>query len=100
MEIRKADSKGRVTVGRAESNYYVRRYENGAVLLEPLEAEYTPRFPVRPEAIDYLASKGIDPKSILAEGLDRYGYFLARSSDGRKKDWPDAFDWDEFMARV
>lgn len=100
MEIRKADSKGRVTVGTNEEAYYVRRYSTGAILLEPVATEVIVQFPVPERALDYLRAQGIDPHQVSSDGVDRYGYFKARSADKSRQDWPEGFDWDEFKALV
>jgi hypothetical protein len=100
MEIRKADSKGRVTVGANGEAYYVRRYSTGAILLEPVASEMVLRFPVPDRALDYMREHGIEPNTVSSESVDRYGYFRARSSDKSRQDWPEGFDWDDFKALV
>lgn len=100
MEIKKADSKGRITVGERGESYFVRRYSTGAVLLEPVANEMVVRFPVPEKAIQYLRDCGLDPHSVSVDGVDRYGYFLARGTDKTRQDWPAEFSWEEFRELV
>lgn len=100
MEIKKADSKGRVTVGESGGSYFVRRYSTGAVLLEPVANEMVVDFPVPERALQYLRDCGLEPRSIQATDVDRYGYTQAHSADKTRQDWPAEFSWDEFRALV
>ena len=98
MDIRKTDSKGRISIGEPGTNYYLKKYSNGAVLLEPLATEFVCPQPAPPRAQDYLESLGINPKEVRVDGIDRYGYFKnAENHMGIvRRDWPEDFDWSRF----
>ena len=116
MDIRKADSKGRMTGFHPGRHYRVMQsgsYFRADVLdilddvINPHVMEATPK-----EAQNYLLQFGIDPDDVARENLRREGYGeVIRDENGRKvrdygafrverKPWPEGFDWEEFVSLV
>lgn len=117
MDIRKADSKGRLTGFdpgvhyRFENLGSVRKAYRVTMLDELVDLSNMPE--AAPEAVqDYLRRFGIDPKDILREDCMEEGYTsFVRDENGDRipdygmyrtvrKPWPKGFNWDEFVGLV
>lgn len=117
MDIRKADSKGRMT-GFTPGAYYRIWKEGGfrfkadkVTLLESEEAYLNATEDGRPPeaAQNYLRRFGIEPSSVSVEDLMELGYtsFVLDENGKRindygvfkteRKPWPEGFSWNEFV---
>ena len=111
MDIRKADSKGRLTVGVAGAHYKIYEISASKIYLERVESGVAEIPSPLPEpAQNYLWDFGIDPAKVIRDTADEDGYELIQTGldgkrlytpDGRTvttfHEWPDTFDWNEFL---
>lgn len=109
-EIRKSDSKGRVSVGIPNVNFKVHKL-GGTLLLEAvIDPVDLVDSPAPKPALDYLESFGLDPMLISRTNANSGGYdqFEQDWDTGRKKyqfgtakvvrkPWPEGFDWNVFI---
>lgn len=109
MDIRKADSKGRVIT--PWKDVYVRvdvRDTHMSIDLIP-DVVSEPPYPVAQKAQEYLRSFGLDPMLVLRDRANQHGFdYRILDGEGEKVDnygvalserrpWPEGFDWDEFV---
>jgi len=68
MDIRKVDSKGRISVGSEQTHYSVTRHEDGSISLQPLpEVPRPPKMEknqMRAVYVDYVSSYGSTPPTV------------------------------------
>lgn len=110
MEIKKADSKGRVSGFIPETHYKIRKVGDERLMLEPIwdEVDRIPA-PVPKPALDYLNSLGLDPYQINRHRANEWGYDeMELDEKGHRvyehgavrqirKPWPEGFDWEHFL---
>ena len=109
MDVRKADSKGRVALGLPNIQYKVHKL-GGTVLLEPfIDPLEIMEHPAPKPAQDYLRAFGLDPRRIAIDGANDLGYDeFEYGENGHKeiqygrvktirKPWPEGFDWNVFV---
>lgn len=103
MEIKKADSKGRVS-GFAKSGYYtISRTTTGTAILNPLEpdADIDIPFPANESVLEYLKDLGLETRRISVDGISRTGYDRLLGGGHRvRENWPEGFDFDLFISKV
>lgn len=102
MDIRKTDSKGRLT-GFPKSAYYsVVRTPEGRVIVEPLKPEHEIHLPlpVNKNTQDYLETLGLNLREISVDGVSREGYdrMVKGTASRVRETWPDGFDFDHFLS--
>lgn len=114
MEIRKADSKGRLT-GFTPGGYYRMDPAGRVVRVEKLVVEL--EIGDHPEKLneqgsEYLSSFGLDPKLILREECNEWGYWQREmAEDGfpemeygavkkTRKPWPEDFEYHVFVSKA
>lgn len=108
MDIRKVDSKGRIS-GFPPGRHYFVSSGNGVHHLTAVERQYSIRTPLNQQATAYLNSFGLNPDVMCADDHDATGYWRFEfSPDGLKiyrangdaiktwMQWPGDFDYEEF----
>jgi hypothetical protein len=107
MDIRKADSKGRVSGFQPGGHYWVDE-GNGTVVLTSVVRTAPVKTPVNQQAKAYLNDFGLIAGNMLAEGHNAEGFWVAvldeegapvRDAEGYLKTWtrwPESFDYEEF----
>jgi hypothetical protein len=107
MDIRKADSKGRISGFQPGGHYWVDE-GNGTVVLSPVIRTAPVKTPVNEEARKYLERFGIIANNAWAEGHNAEGFWAAvLDEEGRRvmdaegylktwTRWPEGFDYEEF----
>ena len=104
MDIRKADSKGRVTGFEPGKYYEVGRDSKGHLHLRPVgdwDKDIQVNLPAPESAVDYLRDHGIDPKDVCTVGVSPSGYYRrVPNLEPVRVPWPDGFDFLEFQSRV
>lgn len=105
MEIKKADSKGRVSGFTPGVHYAVKQGPYASTVLRPvLGGDWFPD-EVPQEALEYMMSFGLDPLRVMRDRATPEGYDEAQlDPDGKRlmehgavkverKPWPEGFDW-------
>lgn len=104
MDIRKSDSKGRLTGFKKGEYYTLKRIYNGSILFEPLDLDYDVDIPLpaNKNTQDYLESLGLDIRVMSADGVSRLGWnrIVKGSPDKIREPWPDGFDFDVFLLKA
>lgn len=108
MEIRKADSKGRLTGFEPDTHYRIKR-KGLMVHAELVTEEEAIPAPLGPKATEYLADFGLDVNRIMRDNANLRGYdelqFDAYGNRHyefgayvtKRKPWPEGFSWSKFM---
>lgn len=110
MEIKKADSKGRVSGFIPETHYKIRKMGDERMILEPIwdEVDRIPA-PAPKPALDYLESFGLDYNRVNRHRANEWGYDeMELDEKGNRvyeygavkqfrKPWPEGFDWGTFL---
>lgn len=101
MEVKKADSKGRLSGFKKGAYYTVNRLSIGPTIVDLLEpdADVNVPLPVSPEAREYLESLGLEINGISVNGVSRSGFDRIVSPGNHVREtWPDLFDFDKFIS--
>lgn len=114
MEIKKADSKGRVTGFKPDAIYHIEQrgvnYSVREVIFEIDLSEGTE--PLNPEGIEYLSQFDLDHDLILRDECTEEGYWeLQKDTSGKwevehgvrkrvRKPWPKNFDYSQFAIKA
>jgi hypothetical protein len=110
MDIKKTDSKGRLSLGLPNQYVGVTVLGNGRYYVELIfnESDMIP-IPTPPEALEYMGSHGLDVNRIARDGATSEGYDEFNfDRDGNRvrafgaslttrKPWPAGFDWQHFL---
>lgn len=112
MEIKKADSKGRVSGFEPERYYQFHRGEAGTVSMVPVaesgdRMDFALPIKVSEEALDYLRSFGVDPNNVSRDGWTETGYTRLQRFNptvpgeyGEWHEWPEGFDLRRFLEKA
>lgn len=108
MDIRKADSKGRLAGFEPGEHYYVDRAGSVSVVTGVVR-KYDIKQPISRQGSDYLRTFDLEASNLYADGHSEMGAFRAvlnqdgtRVSDGTGwvrewMPWPEGFDYEEFV---
>lgn len=114
MDIKKTDSKGRIS-GFKPSRYYRLESQGLGVKIEELWFESAIEYgegPLNDSGVQYLSSFGLDHRLILREGCHMEGYWerdlneegVPKMEYGAlkktRKPWPEGFDYDVFAQKA
>lgn len=103
MEIKKADSKGRVS-GFIPGDYYtVSRTDLGTLIVTPLEPDdnLDIPFPANEKVLAYLKDLGVNPRDVSVKGISRTGYDrLLPGTHRAREEWPVGFEFEVFTSLV
>lgn len=111
MEIKKADSKGRVSGFEPNRYYQLHKGQVGTVSMVPVaktgeRMDFLLPMKVSEEALTYLRSFGVEPNDVSRDGWTELGYTrLQRDNpaDGAYpewREWPEGFDLKLFLAKA
>ncbi len=111
QSIKKADSKGRLSGFTPHEYYWVDSAGSDFVVRGVVRARDI-RIPTSRHGLDYLRSFNLDPNEVARDGANEKGFFrFILDADGKRvwgedsavsewQEWPDGFDYFEFVRRA